>query len=199
MQRLAELEHHIIAHVHEIVDRAQADGLQALLHPCRARADLHAGEHDAHVERTILGRLDRDRSQDVGACTLGFTAKLDLGVADVPAKPSSQLARNADVAECVRPVGRDLQVKHGVPAGQGFVDRQTDGEGAVEDEQARMLAAEAQLIGRAHHAVGLLAADLGLLDLEVAGQHGAGQGHRHAVAGVAVGCPAYYRADAAVG
>ena len=55
-----------------------------------------------------------------------------------------------------------------------------------------MFAAEADLVGRAHHALGSLAADLGLLDAEIARQNSARQSHEDTVAGVTIVGPHRY-------
>jgi hypothetical protein len=90
------------------------------------------------------------------------------------------------VGQAVRAVGGDLDVEDGVARGQDGVDRGAEGRAALEDQEPGVVVAQPELAGRAHHAVRELAADLRLLDPEVAGQDGAGERHRHAVADLVV-------------
>ena len=155
-----------------------------LLQPSRARADLHAADDVRGVERAVLAGLDRHVGQEVAppGRARGQAGELHRRIGEIAAEPRGQFARHAEVAEGVRPVGRDFDVKHYVAGRQHVVDGGPQRGAPGEDQQAGMGAAEAELVRGAHHAVGQLAADPGLLDLEVAGQHGARQRHRHAVA-----------------
>ncbi len=67
VNRLAGLEHHEIAHVDHVVDRAQPNRLQALLQPGRTGADLHAGDQVGGVERAVLARFHRHVREQVAA------------------------------------------------------------------------------------------------------------------------------------
>ena len=117
---------------------------------------------------------------------LRLVVEFDRGETDVLAKPRREFARDAHLGKRVGAVGRDLEVEEGVAAGERLVDRLADGRLAREEQEAGVFAAEAEFVGRAEHAVGSLAANLRLLDLEVAGQHGTGKRDRHAVARIAV-------------
>ena len=101
--------------------------------------------------------------------------------------------------EAVRAVGRDLDVKNRVAGREHVVDRGAGGQATVEQQQAVGLVGEREFLGRTHHAGGGLAADLGLFDHKITGENRAGQGNRHTVTDVAVGCAADDGAHAAVG
>ena len=61
VQRLADLQHHVVRHVHDVVDAADADLLQRVAQPVRAGANLHAVHHARRVARTQLRILEAHR------------------------------------------------------------------------------------------------------------------------------------------
>ena len=201
MDRLAGLEHDEVAGVDDIVDRAQADRLEALLQPGRARADLHAGDDVRGVKRAVLAGLDGHLGEEVAppGRAHGQSGELHRRVNQIAAEPRGQFARHAEMAEGVRPVGCDLDVEHDVTGRQHLVDGGPERGPPVQDQQAGVLAAKAKLVWRTHHAVRKLAADLRLLDFEITGQDGAGQRHEHAVADLVVRRAADNRLHAPVG
>jgi hypothetical protein len=80
VERLPVLEHHVVADVDDVVDRAQAHGAQALLHPRGAGADPHAGHDVGRVERAVLGAVDADAGEEVrSALAAHVAAELLLG------------------------------------------------------------------------------------------------------------------------
>ena len=103
------------------------------------------------------------------------------------------------MGKCVGAVGRDLDVEDDIASGEDRVDGRADFRRAGKEEETGGVLGERELLGGAHHAGGRLAANGGLLDDEVAGEDGAGQGDGHAVAGVAVGRAADDGSHAAVG
>ena len=60
VQRLAHLQHDVVRYVDDVVDRAHAGGEQALLHPRRRLADLHALDERGDVARAEISILDLD-------------------------------------------------------------------------------------------------------------------------------------------
>ena len=60
--RLTELEHHVVGHVDDVVDRAHPGGDQALGEPCRRRTELHPRQLPHQEPPAQLGRLDVDRT-----------------------------------------------------------------------------------------------------------------------------------------
>ena len=65
--RLVELEHHVVADVDDVVDRAHAGRCEALTDPLRRRADVHTADHRAGEPR----RSDRRRRSSTVACRVG--------------------------------------------------------------------------------------------------------------------------------
>ncbi len=198
---LAVFEHHIVADIDDVVDRTQADGGEAALDPLGRGADLHAGDDRGGVERAIVRAGDAHAREQIGARLGGDLGGREgnLRVAELLLEPCGEFAGDAEVAEGVGAVGRNLDVEDGVAGGKHVVDRRAEGGLAGEDEQALGVLGDGELLGGAHHAGGKLAADLGLLDDEVAGEDGAGERDGHAFAGVAIGRAADDGADAAVG
>ena len=60
MQRLAQLQHDVVGHVHDVADGAHPGAAQALLHPERRRADLQPFDQRGGVARAQIGRVDYD-------------------------------------------------------------------------------------------------------------------------------------------
>jgi len=63
MQRLSQFHHHEIGHIHDIVDRAQADGLQPASHPERRRCDPDISDDSGRVAGAKIGVVDGNRGQ----------------------------------------------------------------------------------------------------------------------------------------
>ena len=172
MQGLAGEVHDIVGHVHDVVDGAAAGGGDAAGEPLGRGAHLDVA-HDARgVARAQLGVLDADLDEVVGVGALlgADGGQLDVGV-DV--QSGRDLDGHAAHGQAVRAVGRDLAVDDGV--GQAKVVGVVHADGGVgrQDDDAVVLRAHAQLAGRAVHAARLDAAQLALLDAEVARQDSA--------------------------
>ena len=185
VERLPGEVHHVVGHVHDVVDRAPAGGGHALGEPLGRGADLHVADHARGVARAELGVVDRHVDEIGGVrALLGLhDGQLDVGVL---VEDGRDLHRHAGHGEAVGAVGRDLAVDHGVGhaevVGEVHAHRRVLGQ----DHDALVVRAQAQLAGRAVHAAGLDAAQLALLDLEVAGQHRADHGAHDVVALVEV-------------
>ena len=54
VQRLARLQHHVVANVDDIVDRAKSDRLKPRLHPRWARANLDPRDDMSRIKRAVL-------------------------------------------------------------------------------------------------------------------------------------------------
>ncbi len=215
MHGLAVFEHHVVADIDDVVDRAQTHGGEATLDKLGRRAYLHAGDHGGGVERAVLRCFDAhgfqqvvarggragvvDGAQIQGDGGRGRDADAHLRVTKLLFEPRGEFARDAEVTERVGAVGRDLDVEHDIAGRQDVVDRRADRRFAGEQEQTLRVLGEGEFLGRAHHAGGGLAAHLGFFDDEVAGQHRARDGDGHAIAGIAVGRATHDGAHAAVG
>ena len=126
VHRLADLEHHVVGDVDDVVDRADAGGLEALAQPVRRRRDRDLEDLRA-VARAEVRRLD----DDVEAESL-IPDPVDPGSRIPDPDPGSRIAdrgsrhavqklqrqppdrrgfaREADVAQAIRSVRRDLEV-----------------------------------------------------------------------------------------
>ena len=172
VQRLAEQEQDVVRHVDDVVDGALADGSKALDHPVGRRAHLHAADDAGGIARAAHGVLD-GHVDVVGAVVdkLKLRGHLVKRVFPIAAIHRAHLAREPHNREAVGAVRRDLQVEHRVGqlqvVGDGCAHRGVVGE----DPDTLMVRAEPQLTPRAAHAGARNAAQLRLLDLEVAGKH----------------------------
>ena len=187
VERLAELEHHEVGHVDDVVDGADPGGAQAPLHPSRRRSDSDVLD-DPHGEtRTPARVLDPDadpvldrrhRGERLGYGGRRFGQRLAEG--------RGQLAGEADVTEAVGTVGGDLDLEHRVEV--EHLAGRLPGDAALEDEQALGVVAEPELDRRAEEP-GRFHAEHHLLSdrLGPAGQAGAGWRIDHEVAGARVG------------
>ena len=116
----------------------------------------------------------------------------DRGVVDVgvAVEDRADLGRDAVHGQAIGTVRGDLAVQDRVRdagvVGVGDAQRGVGGQ----DDDAVMVRAQAELTGGAVHAEGLDAAELGLLDLEVARQHGTDHGDDDLVALLEVLCAA---------
>ena len=110
---------------------------------------------------------------------------LGLGQAERQLQPGGQVAGHARHRHCIGAVGVDLEVVEDVA-----LDAHRVGEGHTRFRDARrqnedpgVVAAQADLVGRAQHAVGPLAPHLAATDLEAVGHDRADGGQRNQVAG----------------
>jgi len=60
MERLANIEHHIIRRIDDIVDTALTDRFEALFEPIRRRADFHTFDISSDVSTTEAWLLNRN-------------------------------------------------------------------------------------------------------------------------------------------
>ena len=161
VQRLPVLDHDVVGDVDDVVDRAHPEGGQAVLHPLRRGADLHARDHRGDVAGAEIwvANLDRRLVLD-GAARLLI---VEAGLADGAAGERRDLAGDAQHGEAVGPVRRDLDVEDDVAE----VAREGRAEGRVvgQHEDALVLVGQAQLALGADHAARLDAANLCRLQL----------------------------------
>ena len=180
MHRLAVLEHNIVGDINDVVDRANAAGVQTLAHPRRRRLDLDILDNAGGVARAQVGVLDGHILVDVVAHAL-YLRSLD---AERTVEGSRSLAGQTDHAQAVRAVGRNLKIGNPVVQTKYLLDVLAN-RGAGRQEQDAVLAriryaavGQTQLLERAHHAVGRHAAQLALGDLHAARQGGLVQADR---------------------
>ena len=185
MQRLTGEHHHVVGDVDDVVVRTHAQGVKALDHPVGRRADLHVA-HDAGdiaVAQALVGNLD-------GKLVVGRAASLRLDGGqlhvEIAVENGTGLAGHADHGQAIGTVGRDLAVEHGVARAHILGKRHAAGRILGQDHDAGVVAAQTELARGAVHAHGHDAAQLALLDLDVAGQLGTDHGRDDVVAGLKV-------------
>ncbi len=195
VKRLAEQEQDVVGNVDDVVDGALADGGKAFHHPVGAGAHLAAADDASGIARAT--GLVGDGDAHLGIERGRFLAKLQLaghfrkraGVGLLV--HGAHFAREAHDGKAVGTVRGDLQVEHRVGELQVVGDGLAGGGIFGEHPNALVVVAHAQLaLGAAHAAAGN-AAQLRLLDLEVAGQHRADGGNGHLDAGGDVGRAAH--------
>ncbi len=185
VQRLTGEHHHIVGDVDDVVVRTHAQGVEALDHPVGRRADLHVA-HDASdiaVAQALVGNLDRKLvvRRAAGLGLDGGQLNVEIAVED-----GTGLAGHADHGQAVGAVGRDLAVEHGITRAHILGKRHAAERILGQDHDAGVVAAQAEFARGAVHAHGHDAAELALLDLDVAGQLGADHGRDDVVAGLEV-------------
>ena len=164
---LAHLEQHKIGDVNDVGDRAQTAERQTAAHPAGRGADLdvlHEMPHIARAEGRLL-HLDGDLHVRLSR-RIGKGGHLE-GLFE----HGSDFARDAEDALAVGAVGGDGDIEEIVIDADDGADVRADGLAFLEDEDAVDLGAlviivgDAQLLARAHHALGEHAAQLAVLDL----------------------------------
>ena len=194
MQRLTEQQHHVVGHVDRERDGAHPDLGQALLHPPRARRRRVDAPDDAGdvavaprtgLERALVGERH-------GIPVVVGRSDVEPGrVAELATRRQGVLAGDPAHGEAVAAVRRHVDLDDLVAQaeqGDGVVAGRQTGrcvltEQLGEDDDAVVVLAQAQLGGRADHAVGDVAVGLACRDLEPAGQHPTGQHDDDEVAG----------------
>ena len=179
VDRVTELEHHVVGDVDSERDRPHTGLLDALRHPARSRTrrveslDDACGEH-----RAAFGVLDLDRV----ALTLG--RHLDVcRIGEVETVCQRRVASDSAQRQRVGAIGVDLEVEHLCAEAEQLDRVVADLSGAgLDDDDAAGVTGEAELGARADHAVGHVAVGLACSDREATGQHRAGQRHDDQVA-----------------
>ena len=167
VQRLAGLEHHVIGHIDDVVDAADADPLERVAQPTRAGADRHAANDARVVARAVLGIVEPHIDQRRGI----FVARRQVGnlrQSKRVAGDRADLAGDADEAVPIRPVRRHFQIVNNIvaAAAQVFGERLADLRFLRQNHQSFGVVGEAKFLRRTHHALRLHAADFADLDLE---------------------------------
>ena len=163
---LPHFKQHKVGDVDDIGNRAQAAKRQAAAHPAGRGADLHVLHEVPHIARA-KGRL------------LYFNGDLDVrlrrrigkgGQFEGLFEDGGDFARDAEDALAVGAVGGDGDIEEIVVDADDRADVRADGLAFIEDEDAVDLGAlvivvgDAQLLARAHHALGKDAAQFTVLD-----------------------------------
>src|SRR5260370_36701059 len=106
MRRLAELEHHEIRDVDDVVDRANTDAFDSCAQPLRAGSDFHIVDLAGGVKRTFAhgadgyaGLLDFDLR--IARCRLEFLSS-----------QRGDFAGDAELAQQIATVSREFHVEY---------------------------------------------------------------------------------------
>ena len=182
MQWLASLVEDVIGNIDDIIDGTLAGRFDRVLEPLRAGANLHTFDASRGVVRADIGRADFNAGNERFAGAGAFGAGFDFRVFHREAETSGELASDADVAEHIDTVWRNLKVQHGVTVGVEIVDRRAERCVLAEDHDAVVVLTDLKFFRRAHHASRWLAAQLRRLDLEIARQHGSRERNHDLVA-----------------
>ena len=169
VQRLAQLDHHVVGDVDGGVDAAHVGTTQALDHPQRGRLrKVDVTDHTAQVTRAGCRRQDFNRTDFVvhGRHSRYYRAGDRSGIQR--ADFTGQTGQGQAVATVRGQVDLDAGIVQAQVDTNVFADRRI----GRQLHQAVIAFTDLQLGLRAEHAVGLDAPQLGLLDLEVAGQFG---------------------------
>src|ERR1039457_993992 len=204
MQRLADFQHDVIRHVHDVADAADADFFQSALQPVRAWPDFHTLDDTRRVTRAKLSVFNAHCNQFAGGARLLTSRSFTPARGDARPTNNRDLQRiprhrryftdDADDAVQVRPVRRYFQILTTLAAGAAeiFAERLSDGRIGGKNKQAVHLVRQAEFLRRTHHALARDAENLPFLDDErllVAGlqwQREVWQDERDFVAGLVV-------------
>ena len=171
VQRLTELQHHVVGHIHQRTDRADAAAHEALLHPVgRRRLGVHTADDPAAVTRASFRRIKNDRTRLVVGRRHDFAGRQ----AERTTGQGRHFAGNAGKAQAVGTIRRQLDREQGVVKLEEFPQVDTDRGVLRQHQQAAALIRKTELLGRAKHAKGFDTTQLGRLDTKTS-QVGANQ------------------------
>ncbi len=165
MHRLAQLKHDVLGDVDQQRDRTHTTAAQALGHPQRSLGGgVDAFDDTAEVARRLGAGIELD-----GQLTAADGGnRLGGEIQHFAAGGGGDVVGDTAQAEAVGAVRGQLDLDAGVRQAQvldqGLADRRV----VRQFQQAGGIVVQAQLLGRAQHAVGLHAAQLGRLDLQLA-------------------------------
>ena len=193
VQRTSDIEGIEVGHVDERGDRAQADRGEPVLQPLRAGPVRHAADIAADEQRA-RGRLDPlGEEHDIDGAGEGAGDRLDGQRPERSHPRRGEVPGDAVDAEAILAIGRDAEVDDRIVAAEDLRKRHAEGRVRGQLDDALMLVGEARFALRAQHAVGFLAADAGLLQVQAgAGEGGAGGGEGSDHAGARIGRAAHH-------
>jgi len=160
MQRLSQLEHHVVCHVDDVVDGPHPCAEQPLLHPHGRRSHLHALDQRGGVAQAQVRRLDLDAGEMGIALNRHRLALQDRH--DIPAqrlaRHGGNLPRRAVDALQVTERALHVIVEHDIAH---VVEQRHPDRCVIGQHQVPLVAvAQVQFFLRADHPLGDDAADL---------------------------------------
>ena len=125
MGGLAGFHHDIIGHIDDVIDAANADGLQPLLHPFRRGTDLDTLNDAGGVAVAQGWLVDLDLYHRL--CIAVRFVQVDRGNFQFCTRGCGQFPGDSNMPEAVAAVTGDLHIQHGVVADLlGFLDRKAE-------------------------------------------------------------------------
>ena len=156
VQRLPELEHHVVRDVDEVRDRSHAHTAEPLRDPPGQRGAT-ASHRDAFDDaRDVPGASigARDRELDVRRSGAYERREIDVGQHELAAEHRDQLARHAEMAEHVPTICRCVDLEHPVVEAERNLRAHPKRRAVIlgQHDDARVIVSEAELILGAQHA-----------------------------------------------
>ena len=152
VQRAAEVESEIVGDIDQRRDRPQADRLQAVLQPGRARPVAHPAHDPPDEQWARLGLVGGEVQRDRGADSPGRNHGREISRYQTAQARGREVARDAAHPEAVAAVGRELDLDHRPFETQRLDRRHANlGVGGQLDD-AVVLLAQLELTHRAEHA-----------------------------------------------
>ena len=144
VQRLAQLEHHVVGDVDDRRDRADAAALEALLHPRRRRGARVDAFDDAPAEARARQRILDPRTPRRAGSSSRISARGGgvIGAAVI----ADDLARDAEHRQAIGAVGRELEREAACRRDRALrAGRCRPRNVRIEHQQARRIVGDAQL------------------------------------------------------
>jgi len=179
MQRLAQLEHHIVGDVDHVADGALTCQPQAALHPERRGANGDVADQCGTIARAEVRVGDLDLNLALNGRARGL--HLDGGGVERPACQRRYFAGHPEDREAAGQIGRQIDLQHRVPE---IVDKgHAHGSVIGKQHDAGVLVGDLELELGANHARGFHATDPGALEFAVFDALGVPVAQRHPLHG----------------
>ncbi len=173
MQRLTQLQHHVVGDVDSGIDAAHVGTTQTLDHPQRGRTrQVDIADHTAQVARACSRSQYFHRTHFI----VHSADSSDLRTGDFSGVQRTDFTRQTGHRQAVATVRGQVDLDAGIVQAQIDTNVLANRRISSQFHQAVIALAGLQLGSRTQHAVGLDAAQLGFLDLEIAGKLGADHG-----------------------
>ena len=108
MERLAELQHHVVRDVHDIVDRSNADRRQPPAKPLRTWPYFHVLDSADRIEWTLRRRLNGDHA----LLRILNVRHINGSEAESFSRECGHFTGHADMTQPIRAVWSDFQFKN---------------------------------------------------------------------------------------
>ena len=176
VQRLVQLEEHVVGGIDDIVDRPGPRGAKPGLQPLRRRPHCDPSNDGREVAEAAIAVLDRHAHTAGGGRLLArLPARRPYGSPErrqhqIAHAPRRELTRHTRVARQVDAVRREVDLQSCVRQADGLDEGIARRVLVPEAHDARRIPTQAKFLLGAQHPVAFLPTDLAALDLESAGQ-----------------------------